>query len=184
VQRSARHLLALINDLLDLAKIEAGKVELHMEPVAVQPVLEDVIASLRPLAEEKGLALEAVAPPGELWAQGDQRSLKQILINLVNNAIKFTEQGAVRVEVERGEADGRAEIRCHVSDSGIGIKAEDLSRLFRSFERVGSSEARRQEGTGLGLRLSQRLAELMGGQISVRSEYGAGSTFSLTLPEA
>jgi PAS domain S-box-containing protein len=183
VQRSARHLLALINDLLDLAKIEAGRVTLSLETLSCRAVIDEVVASLRPLAEQKGLELRATCPSDDLLLRSDRRALSQILINLLNNAIKFTDSGAVRLELSgpTQEAKGRTAIR--VIDSGIGIRAEDQARLFQEFGRVDSAEVRRREGTGLGLRLSQKLAELLGARLTVESEYGVGSTFTLLLPE-
>jgi PAS domain S-box-containing protein len=184
IQRSARHLLALINDILDLAKIESGRAELHPELLACQIVLDEVAANLRHLAEQKALDLSVSCPPETVVALADRRALSQILINLVNNAIKFTDVGEVRLSVrgvDGGQPAGRSVI-FEVSDTGIGIRPEDQTRLFQEFGRVDSETVRGREGTGLGLRLSQRLAELMGGRIAVRSEYGSGSTFTLALP--
>jgi signal transduction histidine kinase len=188
VQTSARHLLSLINDILDLAKIESGKVELRLEPVACQAVIDEVAASLRPLAEEKGLRFSVAVPDTPLIVQSDRRALGQIMINLVNNAIKFTDQGEVIVSV-RLESGDTTNLTPHTSslifsvrDTGIGIKPEDQARLFQEFGRVDSAAVRAREGTGLGLRLSLRLAELLGGRITVESQEGRGSTFALLLP--
>jgi PAS domain S-box-containing protein len=200
IQGSARHLLALINDILDLAKIESGKVELGLEPVACQEVIEDVAASLRPLAEHKGLRLSVVAPREAIELKTDRRALSQILINLVNNAIKFTDTGEVTVSLRRTTDDRRptsaataessfADVHSsivvfEVRDTGIGIKPEDQVKLFQEFGRVNSAAVREREGTGLGLRLSRQLAQLLGGQIIVQSEYEVGSTFILVFPKA
>jgi signal transduction histidine kinase len=197
VQSSGKHLLSLINDILDLAKIESGKVELRLEPVICQAVLDEVAASLRPLAEQKGLRLCVVAPDTPLSVRSDRRALGQILINLVNNAIKFTDAGEVAVSVRTEDRGLRTEneqtllspqpsvlVAFVVRDTGIGIRPDDLVRLFREFGRVDSDAVRAREGTGLGLRLSLRLAELLGGRIEVASEYGVGSTFTLLLPGA
>jgi PAS domain S-box-containing protein len=179
VQSSARHLLSLINDLLDLAKVEAGKIELRLESVVCQGVLEEVSAFLRPQAEKKGLSLQLTVPEAELRLQTDQRALSQIVLNLTNNAIKFTERGSVHLRLEQDGASGA--IRIDVVDSGIGIRPEDQVKLFEAFAQVDSATWRRQEGTGLGLYLSQKLAALLGGRISFASEYGKGSTFTLLL---
>jgi PAS domain S-box-containing protein len=180
VQTSARHLLSLINDLLDLAKIESGKVELHPEPVVCQGVVQEVATALRQLAEVKGLHFETRVPPDELLVRADRRALSQILINLVTNAIKFTETGGVTLVVVRREAAGEVTIEFIVSDTGIGIRSEDQEKLFKAFTQVDAS-VKRREGTGLGLHLSGRLAELLGGKIAFQSEFGHGSTFTLHL---
>jgi protein-histidine pros-kinase len=183
VQAGARHLLALINDLLDLAKIEAGKVELNLEPTACRDVLDEVVAALRPLAEGKGLELLVFSPPPQsLRVRTDRRALSQILLNLLNNAIKFTEQGRVRVTAGRRDVDGKSIIEFSVEDTGAGIRAEDQAKLFAAFTQVGAAN-RHQEGTGLGLHLSQKLAELLNGRIVFQSEKGKGSTFTLQLTE-
>ncbi len=181
VQGSSRHLLSLINDLLDLAKIESGKVTLSPEPISCRSLLEEVAAALRPAAEGKGLSFELLLPPPELLVLADRRALSQILINLTNNAIKFTEQGQIRLEVA-AKADDRRILEIRVTDTGIGIQAEDQAKLFEAFSRVNSAATRRREGTGLGLHLSQKLAALMGGSIHFKSDYGEGSTFWLSLP--
>jgi protein-histidine pros-kinase len=182
VQTSARHLLSLINDLLDLAKIESGKVQLSPEPLACSDVVREVAAGLRPLAEVKGLSLEVAPPPADLVVRADRRALSQILLNLTNNAIKFTERGGVSVSVVRREADGKAVTEFAVADTGVGIRPEDQAKLFQAFSQVEGT-GKRHEGTGLGLHLSRKLAELLGGSIAFRSEFGRGSTFTLTLAE-
>ncbi|MBP3954095.1 PAS domain S-box protein [Gemmata sp. G18] len=181
VQTSARHLLSLINDLLDLAKIESGKVELHTEALVSQKVVQEVATALRPLAEGKGLRFEVRVPPGELVVRADRRALSQILLNLVNNAIKFTETGTVVLELVRREGADGAPTEFIVTDTGIGIRAEDQAKLFSAFTQVDASGKRRHEGTGLGLHLSGKLAQLLGGTIAVRSEFGRGSTFTFQI---
>jgi PAS domain S-box-containing protein len=183
VQGSAKHLLSLINDLLDLAKIESGKVELKFESVVCQSVIQEVATSLRPLAETKGLGFEIKVPPTDLIVRTDHRALSQIIINLTNNAIKFTEQGSVRLELGQRQEDGQLLTAISVMDTGIGIRPEDQGKLFHAFTQAETSSRRRHEGTGLGLYLSQKLAELLGGQVTCQSEYGKGSTFRLVLPE-
>ena len=178
VSRSARHQLSLINDLLDLAKIESGKVEINLEPVPCRAVIEEVAQTLRPLAETKQLKFDVVIPEDEVILRTDRRALSQIVINLTNNAIKFTEHGGVRLELLR--TDGATEIA--VTDTGVGIKSEDQARVFEAFVRLGDGESRRQEGSGLGLHLSQKLAALLGGKIHLGSEGGKGSRFTLVIP--
>ncbi len=182
VQSSGKHLLSLINDLLDLAKIESGKVELNLEAVACQSVVEEVAAALRPSAEAKQLRLEISLPPREIVLHTDRRALHQILINLTNNAVKFTEKGSLLVDLRQHRDGGRMLTEISVSDTGIGIRPEDQQNLFQAFSRIGAGVRRRAEGTGLGLHLSQRLAELLGGQIRFQSEPGKGSRFTLALP--
>ena len=182
VQTGARHLLALINDLLDLSKIEDGKVALNLVPVDCKEVIDEVAASLRPQAEAKGLEF-SVAVPQALVVRSDRRALSQIVINLANNAIKFTERGSVRIVALRREENGSRTSEISVEDTGIGIRPEGQKKLFGAFTQVDDSASRRYEGTGLGLHLSQKLAEALGGRIELKSEYGRGSTFTLVLPE-
>jgi protein-histidine pros-kinase len=181
VQTGAKHLLSLINDLLDVAKIESGKVELSLVPIDCKEVIDEVAASLRPQAEAKGLEFTVTAPQ-ELTVRTDRRALSQIVINLANNAIKFTERGSVRLRAERREKNGSRTLEISVEDTGAGIRPEDQAKLFAAFSQV--EKARQdQEGTGLGLHLSQKLAEALGGRIELESEYGRGSTFTLVLQE-
>jgi len=182
VRSSAKHLLSLISDLLDLAKIESGKVALSLEPVVLQSLVEDVSTTLRPIAETKGLQLHVTVPESELLLNTDRRALSQILLNLTSNAIKFSEQGAVHIMLSRESRNGKALTQVRVHDTGIGIRPEDQPKLFQAFSQVDGS-LRRNEGTGLGLHLSQKLAELLGSRISFESEYGKGSTFTLSFPE-
>ena len=177
IRTSARHLLSLINDLLDLAKIESGKVVLNFEPVNCRELVGEVATALAPLAKTKGLRFEVVIPDDDVVVPTDRRALSQIMINLTNNAIKFTERGFVRIELSR--PDSRVELS--VADSGIGISEEDQQKLFQAFEQVHGSSRRSFEGTGLGLHLSQKLASLLGGRIVCRSTTGHGSRFILTL---
>jgi protein-histidine pros-kinase len=180
VQSSGKHLLALINGLLDLAKIEAGKVEFVLEQVDCRGVIDEVVTSMRPQASEKGLVLEVSAPSDKVIVNTDRRALSQIVFNLTGNAIKFTERGTVHLELVHEPGAGGLVIR--VRDSGIGIRAEDQAKLFAAFSRVDASNQTRSKGTGLGLHLSQKLAVLLGGQITFESELGKGSTFTLSLP--
>src|SRR6185503_8491417 len=165
VQTSAKHLLSLINDLLDLAKIESGKIELIFEPVICQHVIEEVGATLKPLAENKGLHFDVKMPKGDLSLMTDRRALSQIIINLTNNAIKFTDKGVIQIEIGQVQQNGRTLTEITVNDTGIGIRAEDQVKLFEAFTQVNGHSAKRHEGTGLGLHLSQKLAFLLNGRI-------------------
>ena len=178
VQDSARHLLELINDVLDISKIEAGQFELAREPFDVQATIQKSIEKVTPLAEKKGLALIATIAPSVGQIVGDRRRVEQVLINLLGNAIKFTEQGQVRVECD--VEDDRL-VAC-VTDTGIGIKPEEMDALFQPFRQLDSGITRQREGTGLGLSICKRLVEAMGGKIWVESEWGKGSRFTFTLP--
>jgi len=182
VQTSGRHLLSLINDLLDLARIESGTIELHIEAVNCHELLDEVAVGLRPLAEAKGVGLEVCASD-ELLVRSDRRSLRQILINLANNAIKFTDEGMVRLELSRHADDAAGVTRFSVIDTGCGIKTEDQEQLFAAFQQIGVEGAQPYEGTGLGLYISQTLATAVGAEITFRSEFGKGSTFTLELRE-
>lgn len=183
VQSSARHLLSLINDLLDVAKIEADRQELRREAVDCRAIVEEVAGSLRTLAERNGLDLTIAIPPESLMANTDRRAVSQILINLAGNAIKFTERGAVKLHACRFAADGHRGIAISVEDTGPGIREQDQAKLFESFTRLDVDYSRTLPGTGLGLHLSRKLAELLGGRLTFRSEYGKGSVFTLQLAE-
>ena len=182
VQANGRHLLALINELLDLARIESGKIELNIEPIDCMELLEDVAVGLRPLAADKDIALDVEAADGPVMVQSDRRALKQILINLTNNAIKFTDDGGVRLRLS--SSDGDDAVTCFdVIDSGRGIREDDQDRIFAAFEQIGSHAASPLEGTGLGLYICRTLSSLIGGEIWFESEFGRGTTFTLGLPQ-
>jgi PAS domain S-box-containing protein len=178
VSSSSKVLLALINDLLDLAGIEAGKIATHLEWFTLQPVIEEVVASLAPQLGAKGLQLVKEVPAAPIRLHSDRKKCYQVLLNLLNNAVKFTERGSVNVAC-RCQAD-RVEVS--VTDTGIGIKPENLPLLFEAFRQLDGSARRRYEGSGLGLHLCRRLAGLLGGAIAVESEFGKGSRFTLSLP--
>ncbi len=182
VQWSARHLLSLINDVLDLAKVQSGKRELDLVVVPVTEVVRDVAASLASRAAEKGLGFEHSVADDALLVTTDRRSLRQILLNLADNAIKYTEKGSVRIDARIETADGARAFSLSVADTGIGIKPEDCERLFEAFEQLDASSTRSAGGTGLGLHLSRSLTALLGGDLHVSSEFGKGSVFTLTLP--
>ncbi|MBX3209023.1 MAG: response regulator [Labilithrix sp.] len=182
VRRSADALLAIINDILDFSKVEAGRLELESVDLCLRQIVEDVTDLLAGTAHRKGLDLIAHIPAGTRTAfSGDPGRLRQIITNLVGNAIKFTEKGRVVVSLStEPDPDGGALVRIDIADTGIGIAAEILPRLFESFVQADGSMSRRYGGTGLGLAISKRLSHLMGGDVSVTSELGVGSTFTCT----
>ncbi|MBK6852642.1 MAG: PAS domain S-box protein [Burkholderiales bacterium] len=180
VQSSGKHLLSLINDLLDLARIESGKVELQLVPLVLQPLVESVAATLRLAAQDKGLTLEVEMPAADVTVWTDRRALQQVMINLTNNAIKFTDEGRVTLLLEAGVGD--RPVRFSVIDTGPGIREQDQGKLFEAFSQLSAANGRpRVEGTGLGLYLCARLAELLGGRIEFESHAGQGSRFTLVL---
>ncbi len=179
---ASQHLLKLIEDILELSRAEAEKLDLCNERFAAQELAREVVAVLAPLARQRGDQLELLVPEAPIVVHLDRARVRQMLINLVGNAIKFTANGRVTVEV-RGEEDATGcWLVLIVEDTGIGIDAADLARIFEPFTQVDSSPRRRYEGSGLGLSLSRQLARTMGGALSVRSQRGRGSTFTLRLP--
>jgi len=180
VHGSAKHLLNLINDVLDISKIEAGELEISHAPFNMREVVEQVRGELKPLAEKKQLALTTEIAPEVDEVVSDERRIRQVLINLANNAIKFTDQGEVRIEC-RINGDF---LETRVRDSGIGIRDTDLVKLFQPFQQLDSGTTRKFEGTGLGLSICKRIMAAVGGQIEVESCLGAGSTFTFRLPLA
>ncbi len=182
IRSSARHLLSLINDILDVAKIEAGKVTLSIETVQCQNLVNEVAETLRPLATQKGLALEIRLEAQPVSLDTDRRALTQILINLANNAIKFTEKGTVRISLAMGtREDGSKTVEFSVADSGAGIRTEDQAKLFQAFSQLDSTSTRHAEGAGLGLYLCQNLSNVLGGSLYFTSEFGKGSVFTLAM---
>jgi signal transduction histidine kinase/ActR/RegA family two-component response regulator len=188
IRRNARHLLELINDILDLSKIEAGKMTLESTPCDPRQIINDVLAMMRPRALEKHIRLQLEQEsqlPAEINA--DPLRLRQVLANLVGNAIKFTEAGEVTVHVECEaciSGGGFGDLHIAVRDTGIGMSQEQIGRLFRPFTQADETTTRRFGGTGLGLTITHRLVQMMGGTIEVKSEVGIGSTFDLTVPIA
>jgi len=180
ILNSGRHLLQLINDVLDLAKVEANRMELTPEPFSLAKAIEGVCAVARALAQKKDLRFTVEIATGLDEVFLDQQKFKQILYNLVSNAVKFTDEGG-QVEVRAAPRDDDR-FRLEVQDTGIGIRNEDLPRLFKEFEQLESGAGRRYEGTGLGLALTRRIVELQGGSIAVDSEPGKGSIFTVVLP--
>ena len=184
IQRSARHLLSLINDLLDLAKVEAGKVELRIDRLACQAMLREIADLQCDAARMKGLEFRLTMPAENVTVMADRRALSQIVLNLISNAIKFTASGSVEISLETGRFGGAESARITVRDTGCGIDAEDQASLFEPFSRARGESSRAIEGTGLGLYVSQKLALLLGAHIAVSSERGVGSAFTLCLPLA
>jgi signal transduction histidine kinase len=179
IHDSGQHLLSLINDILDLAKIEAGKMDLHAEQMGVAQSIHEVTSILEPMARQQGLKLATTGEMGAGIIMADKSKFKQVLYNLLSNAVKFTPApGKITLKVE--DADDHLTVSVH--DTGIGIKAEDLPKLFREFEQLDGSYTRRYQGTGLGLALCRRFVQMHGGRIWAESEFGKGSTFTFTLP--
>lgn len=176
---SGRHLLQLINDVLDLAKVEAGKMQISPEPFLIKAAFDEICSGVRPLAEKKRISLVTAISPEVETATLDPQRFKQVLYNLVSNAVKFTDDGGL-VEIGASHLGGRIAIT--VRDNGIGINPDDLLKLFKEFQQLDSSLARRYEGTGLGLALTKKIVELQSGSIHVESEVGRGSVFTVTLP--
>ena len=179
VQTSSRHLLSLINDVLDISKIEAGQLELSASPFELRQSIEKMVKIVSPLAEKKGIKLILEIPEGPHKVVTDQRRVEQIILNLLNNALKFTDQGHVRVFC-------RSEDRHYilsVEDTGIGIEAEDISGLFQPFHQIDTGLSRKHEGSGLGLSICKKLLDMMGGAIDVQSKWGQGSTFTIRFPQ-
>jgi len=178
VQNSARHLLALINDVLDISKIEAGQLEIYAGPFDLPQAIQKTVATVSPLAQKKGIALRFEISPEVGQMLGDQRRTEQILLNLLGNAIKFTDQGEVTVRCRRQ----REWLITSIHDTGIGVDAQQQQSIFEPFRQVDTGLARKREGTGLGLSICKRLVERLGGSISVESALGRGSTFTVQLP--
>ena len=181
IEGAGRHLLGLINDILDLSKIEAGRMDIFLEDVELVPLLEEVRALIVPLAEKNGNTLELRLAEGLGSIRTDRTKLKQSLLNILSNGSKFTENGRLTVVAERFESDRRM-VRFAVSDTGIGMTEEQLGRLFQAFSQAEASTAKKYGGTGLGLAISRRFCQLLGGDITVTSRPGEGSTFTIVLP--
>lgn len=185
VRNSGRHLLALINDVLDISKIEAEQLQVNVQSFNLSDSIAKVAGIVRPLAEKKGLCLRLqIAPDLDTW-ESDPRRVEQILLNLLNNAVKFTDAGCITLKAAIKNAQDstrRGAVEISVEDTGIGIRAEDMDKLFLPFRQIDSGISRQHEGTGLGLAICRRLAALLGGDISITSNWGKGSVFTVTLP--
>jgi signal transduction histidine kinase len=177
IDKSGRHLLGLINDVLDFSKIEAGQLALTINPYSIKDVIQAVVSSTQSLATEKNLALKIAVPADLPAASGDERRISQVLLNLVGNAIKFTDAGEVRID-----AAANGELVVSVSDTGPGISTEDQEHIFEEFRQAEGATTSKKGGTGLGLAIAKKIVELHGGRIWVESEVGKGSKFTFSLP--
>jgi signal transduction histidine kinase len=181
---AGRHLLALINDILDLSKIEAGRMELNLDSFALTPLIAGVIKTIEPLAAKNGNQVAVHCDGGIGTMHADQMRLRQALLNLMSNANKFTERGTITIDARDAQENGREEIAIAVADTGIGMTPEQMGRLFQEFSQADASTTRKYGGTGLGLAISKRFCQMMGGDITVESEPGRGSTFTIRLPRS
>jgi adenylate cyclase len=182
VARAARHLLALINDILDLSKIEAGRMELHLESFPVAPLIHDVVNTIETLAARNANRIVVECGPEVGIMHSDQMRVRQTVLNLVSNANKFTERGTITISLQQQQDAGRAWTTIAVTDSGIGMTPEQMGKLFQEFSQADSATTRQYGGTGLGLAISRRFCQMMGGDIAVESTPGRGSTFTVRLP--
>jgi signal transduction histidine kinase len=178
VESNGRHLLGLINAVLDLSKIEAGQLTLDLAEYSLQNLAQTVFNAVEPLASDKKLTFKADIQPDLPSGHGDERRLTQVLLNLVGNAIKFTDAGEVVIKAAAGNGDFHLSVR----DTGPGISAADQDKLFQEFQQADNAKTRKKEGTGLGLAISKRIVDLHGGRIWIESQLGQGSTFFVTLP--
>jgi signal transduction histidine kinase len=179
---AGRHLLALINDILDLSKIEAGRMELQLETFPLAPLIRDVVKTIEPLAAKNAnkVAVNCTAEIGAMHA--DQMRLRQALLNLMSNANKFTERGTISIHAQQGQENGRDYVVIAIADTGIGMTPEQVGKLFQEFSQADASTTRKYGGTGLGLAISKRFCQMMDGDITVESEPGKGSRFTIRLP--
>jgi CheY-like chemotaxis protein len=182
IHGAGKHLLSLINDVLDISKIEAGKMEVFLESFLVRPLIDDVVSTVQPLVEKNANALIVSCPEdvGEMHA--DVTKVRQGLFNLLSNACKFTKEGRITLKVSSDVRDGAPWLHFAVADTGIGMSPEQLGKLFQAFSQVDASTTRKYGGTGLGLAISRKFCQLMGGDITVASEPGKGTTFTMHLP--
>ena len=179
---AGRHLLALINDILDLSKIEAGRMELHLESFALAPLIDSVVKTVEPLAAKNTNHITVRCDAGIGALHADEMRLRQALLNLLSNANKFTENGSIAIDARQWQEDGRDGVTIAIADTGIGMTPEQMSKLFQEFSQASSTTASKYGGTGLGLAISKRFCQMMGGDITVESEPGHGSTFTIRLP--
>jgi signal transduction histidine kinase len=182
INAAGKNLLSIISEILDLSKIEAGRMELSLESFQVGALIDEVVSTIKPLIEKNSNAFELRKGnySGQMFA--DPMKVRQILLNLLSNAAKFTERGLVTVEVKRETVDGIDTLLFRVIDSGIGMTPEQLKKLFQAFTQADSSTTKKFGGTGLGLVISQKFCQMMGGEINVESQFGVGSTFTARLP--
>ena len=182
IQSAGKHLLALINDILDLSKIEAGKMGLHLEKFDVAQMIEEIASTLQPAVAKNSNSLQVVVAQNAGEMRADLTKVRQILLNLLSNSCKFTDHGTISLKVDRSTIDHCDWLRFEVRDTGIGITAEQKENLFREFSQADTSIARKYGGTGLGLAISHRFSQIMRGTITVDSKPGRGSTFTIQLP--
>ena len=182
VLTNARHLLHLINDILDISKIEAGKIEITHWPFHAGESIQKCVSMISPLAEQKGITLQnsIATSVGEMIS--DQRRFEQIVINILSNAVKYTERGSITVEARVIWEESKEVLKLRVIDTGVGIKEEDMQKLFQPFQRVNTGRSQNGDGTGLGLAICKKLSHLLGGDVDISSEYGKGSTVEISLP--
>lgn len=179
VQNSSRHLLALINDVLDISKIEAGQLELSLRSFDLRLSIEKVVKVISPLAQKKGIVLNLDLSDNTGTITTDQRRLEQVMLNLLNNAVKFTEKGHVNISCRFKNGH----YILSFADTGIGMRSEELPNLFQPFSQIDTGLSRKHEGTGLGLSISKKILDMMGGSITVESQWGEGSIFTVRIPE-
>jgi len=179
IHKSGRHLLALINDILDLSKIEAGKMEIKPAEFSVTAAIKETQAIINPMAIKKKISIEVNIAENISTIVADKRRFEQIMYNLLSNAVKFTREGGY---IKVNAMSNNYYLQIAVIDNGIGIKSEDMDLIFKEFQQADNSLSRKQEGTGLGLALTKRYVEMQGGSISMESEYGKGSNFTFRLP--
>ena len=182
IHGAGRHLLALINDVLDLSKIEAGKMTVYVEAFDIKPMLDDVASTIQPLIEKNANTLDLDCPAGIGAMRADLTKVRQTLFNLLSNAAKFTEKGTIALSVRREEVEGAARVVFRVRDNGIGMTPEQLGKLFQAFSQADASTTRKYGGTGLGLAITKKFCRMMGGDVAVESEFGKGTAFTVWLP--
>ena len=183
IQDAGRHLLSLISDILDLSKIEAGKLEIYLEDVQLPDLVEEVRVIVAPLAAKNSNRLEINCPHDIGSLHTDRTKLKQSMLNLLSNASKFTTNGTIALDVKRGARAPGSVVTFIIRDTGIGMTQEQVARLFQAFSQADASTTKRYGGTGLGLTITRRFCEILGGAVTVASEAGKGSTFTITLPD-
>jgi signal transduction histidine kinase len=179
---AARQLLDMINDILDLAKIEAGRMELHLETVRLEKVVQQAVATVDPLARKKRNVIEMNVPHGPTEIVTDPTRLTQVLVNLLSNAVKFTDGGRIEIRARRVRTTIGLQLHVEVLDEGIGIPPEQMSQLFQKFSQIDASPTRRHGGTGLGLAICREFCQLLGGDVTAHSAVGEGSVFTVRIP--
>jgi signal transduction histidine kinase len=182
IRESGEHLLSLINDILDLSKIEAGKIELFPETIPILELVQDLLFMIKPLADKNKNKLELICPPDMGTFRADVTRVRQILLNILSNACKFSQQGLITLEVTKQEIDSEPWVSFRIQDTGIGMDSEQISKIFTEYSQVDRDARRKQEGTGLGLYISKQFCEMMGGYINVKSDPERGSIFTVKLP--